>query len=106
MSIEDIGDPIIPLQKQIWIGTPSTEWNVSEKYEMNNNQKKNIFSFNGRFHWCQKIGNRSVKYRMRLVGKQKFQNQSISSGPSDNIMKEETPRYFAFITRIMSNRLI
>lgn len=60
LSIEDIGDPNVPLEKQRRISTHSNALNVCEKYNSNKNQKKNIFSFNGNYHWCQEKRKRSL----------------------------------------------
>lgn len=63
LSIEDIGDPKVPLERQRRAGASLTALNVREKYR----NTANNCPLNDQFHCWRKEGNRIAECRSRPV---------------------------------------
>lgn len=76
LSMEDIGDPTVPLKKQTRVGISAAALNTVEEKK----DTSKVFRFSGTCFWCQKKGHRETEYRARLEGKTQNNSQSRSTG--------------------------
>lgn len=102
LSIDDIFDPTVPLERKRRAEASSTGFVVREKY-----RNKAKILFNDKCHWFQKKGQRIPECRRRPTWKSRSKiEQSVSRaiGLSAKMTKEGTVRDFVVIEKIYDHK--